>query len=212
MCQRDCGSTSSRRAERLNERQTQGAEQAQRQHRLRRGTGARPRRHQGVRPDGHGAHRQRGGGADRPGAADGQAPADDARTARVHPPGQRRVHADHQDARAGDCIRRRPGLVGHRPAAPRIPRGQDRRVQLDVATRRQRHRVHGPRAGAEDHRHLRPDRNPIPRRGDVDGPRPARRPRQVRARRRARQTFGFGRHPACRAVAIRARQVAGRDS
>ena len=61
-----------------------------------------------------------------------------------------------------------------------VARVADRRVELDVATRRQRHRVHGTGAGAQDHRHLRADRDAIPGGGDVDGSRAARRPRRRR--------------------------------
>ena len=212
MCQRERATTGSRRpSERVHERQTQGAEQAQRQHRLRRGARPRPRRDQGVRPDGDGADRQRGGGTHRVGAADGPAPADDARAARVHPLGRWRVLADDQDVGARDGIRRCPGPVGHRPATPRGAGRADRGVELDVAARRQRHRVHGPGAGAEDHRHLRAHRHTIPRRGDVDGPRAPRRSRSRRARRGAGAPVGVGGDPPGRAVAIRARRVARRD-
>ncbi len=62
------------------------------------------------------------------------------------------VHAHDQGARARDDVHRRARHLGAGPAAPRGAGRADRRVELDVAARRQRHRVRGPGAGAEDHR------------------------------------------------------------
>ena len=115
---------------------------------------------------------------DRAAAADGSAAADDARAARVRPVEPRRVHADDEGPRAGHGVHRRPGHLGAGPAAPGGARRPDRGVELDVAARRQRHRVRGPRAGAEDHRPVGAHRHAVPGGGDVDGPRAAGRPRR----------------------------------
>ena len=97
----------------------------------------------------------------------------------------------------------RPHLVAARVA--------NRRVELDVATRWQRHRVHGAGASAQDHRHLGADRDAIPGDGHLDGSGAARRPDAVGTRRRAGQTVGIGRDPPRRALPVRARRVAGGD-
>ena len=89
------------------------------------------------------------------------------------------------------------GHLGAGPAPPRGAGGADRRVELDVAARRQRHRVRGPGAGAEDHRPRRctsAPGSPPSRRRWATSCWPTCRRRELPAR--AQDAVAVGHHPA----------------
>ncbi len=72
-------------------------------------------------------------------------------------------------------VRQRAGAVGHRPAAPGEAGDADRRVVVDGAARRLRHRLRRAGLGAEDHRAAGGDRHPLPGSADLAGQGAARR-------------------------------------
>ena len=88
---------------------------------------------------------------------------------------------------------------------------QDRRIELDGAARRQRHRVHGESAGPQDHRPVGQHRDTLPSRRHLDGTGVARRAVVDGARRRAGASVRFGNHPPGHAQSAGARCIARRD-